>query len=87
MKIGGERFIPSLRAEEKRDYEYDGGSNARVKSQKYWAGKLQRFTQQNNNDGTAAPMAQSLSYTKERPTKKQPYQRIRRGIAEAATVY
>ena len=83
-KKGGERFTPSRRAAEKRDNEYDGSRDVIGKAQAYWAGKLKWFTQQNNNGGTAASMAQSPSHAKKRPTKKRPTQIIRCGIAEVS---
>ena len=86
FRVGEERFIPSCRAAEKRYDEYDGSRDARGKAQEYWAGKLQWFTQRNNNVRMADPMAHYPSHAKERPEKKRTSQNIRRGIAEAAKV-
>ena len=83
----GRVFIPSRWTAEKRGYKYDGGREARGKSQAYWAGKIQRFAQRNDNSETVAPLDQYLFREKECPTKKRPNQHIRREIAEAAMVF
>ena len=69
---------------ETREDECGGGTDTRGQAQAYRAGKIDGVPL--GRMATAAPMAPTPYLAEERPTKKRPTQRIRRGIAEAATV-